>query len=316
MLALSEEDCFEGNYMLSALRSDIIKLLWSEYKTHIGYLNNLPNGSKLKLDHFAIIDFNSSTSGIGTLSKIFEMLGFHIAGKGYLPEKINDFIWMREPDFLSQEIEVSLPQIVLADFRTNLLSDETQTIIGKYSNNIPEFDFASLEEMLNSLENGDKAKYDDILKLIFNYVNSRPWPAPTTEDYNKIKEEHELIAWVLLMGRRVNHFGIQINDYTNFDNLENFVEHYKQSNSSKINAINGEIKGGARDGIAQASSIGNEISVKTADGSVITHDSFLEFVWRYKNSDKDAKTNSDQYSEFVAKNANYVIESLCNESNS
>jgi len=312
MLALSIEDTHKGEDMLATLRADLISVLWSNYLNEIEYFTDIFGDNTPNLDHFAVIDLRSKHSGIRPLVKIFELLEFELAGSGYLPEKSNDFVWMREPGFMSQPINSCLPQIVLADFRTELLSAEVQNILSKYTDQVQEFDLSTLETMVKALKNGDKTAHKNIIKRISSYTNQRPWSLPTIEDYQDVRAENELIAWVLLMGRKINHFGVQINGYDNFRDLSCFLKYIKESNLSKINKIHGEIKGSVVDGIAQASSLGEEITASAANGDVITNNSFMEFVWRYPKSSSPPKLNIDQHTEFVAKNANYVIESLLN----
>ena len=88
-----------------------------------GHINKFPHLKQLfpkslpAIDHLAIIDLNSDHSGISYLSRILCSIGFVKQGDGYLLDKKNDFIWLRQEDFEMQKPENMLPQIVLADFR-------------------------------------------------------------------------------------------------------------------------------------------------------------------------------------------------------
>lgn len=300
---------------LAKLRKDLIEQLWIEYLLDIKHFDDIFPQTRPLLDHFAIIDIGVSNSNIPTMQKIFESLGFETAGSGYLPQKFNDFIWMREPDFTELNIQSSLPQVVLADFRVNQLSITNQQIIKKYTSNIACFDFTIFKNRLNRLIAGDTSQHLKICSMVFNYLNNRPWKALEIADYLSVKEENELIAWVLLMGRKINHFGIQISAMHDYTDLTSFLEYFKNSNFAKVNNLNGEIKGSNREGIAQASSLGERIEAPLRDGKMPVNNSFIEFVWRYpKNKNQTPMINSQQYLDFFAGNANYVIESLYDKS--
>jgi len=91
--------------------------------------------------------------------------------------------------------------------------------------------------------------------------------------------------------------------------LKEFNSHVQNNYNTVMNKEGGLIKGGAKCGIEQSSTMGKVVEVKLEDGVVKTNDSFLEFVWRYpvKSSPKVMK---DYYMDFIPVNADKVIESL------
>src|SRR3990167_5495295 len=122
--------------MLRSLRSSVIDHLWREYHQtnhqmrQIEY--HLSNYRKpLPLDHFAIIDLPSPHTGIPILRDIFLLLGFKEHGKGYLPDKHNDFLWMADQDCANMPALLAPPQAVVADFRLNEMPPNVRYIIEK-----------------------------------------------------------------------------------------------------------------------------------------------------------------------------------------
>jgi hypothetical protein len=275
-------------------KTQIIDFLWKNYLPSIPYYDTVFKNNKPVLDHLAIIDLpRSDNSGIPFLKSIFSELGFVETGSGYLPEKQNDFIWMTDPTSQSQEADKALPQVVLADFRLENLSPTVQKIISKYSKTTKPI---------------DQSKINDS-QYLEKYFFTRAWDLPTIADYNAVKHENQLLAWVLLFGRKVNHFGANITFEKDFSDLWEFNKYLKTLSFTELNSIEGEVKGGEHQGIAQSSTIGQSVKIKAADGYVDAHNSFMEFVWRYPKH-SNPKMWGDYFTGFVAQNANHVIESL------
>jgi len=286
--------------MLYNLQRQIIQNLWDNY------IISIPNFHKIfakkfpLLDHFAILEINSNQEGKNLYARIFKKIGFDIKGEGYLAEKINDFIWLsanNKPYLLPEE---SLPQPIFADFRLELLTLKNRIILEKYIKQIVPFDEKLFDNLLKNIP-------ENAIEYLTDFFCRRPWSKPTINDYLSIKEENQLIAWGLLFGRKVNHFGVNINFLNEYKSLSDFNN--KNHKFATFNEEAGEIKGGEYCGIAQSSTIGEVVGIEVADGIIKTHDSFLEFVWRFSQKSNPQYFN-DYYDGFIPRNANKVIESI------
>lgn len=282
---------------------------WNKYAKCIPNLDAILLNKQPIIDHIAIIDLPSAISGISTLKEIFQNIGYSHKGSGYLPDKINDFIWLNHEKNIHIDANKAIPQIVCADFRINLLSKKAQTIIKKYTSHIQPFNFSQFEKFCSLAAKGFNGYTTKAADLIFNYIYERPWPIPSGNDYKIINSENPLIAWVLLFGRKINHFGLSIHFYEEFDKLSDYNNHLKQHKLVEFNISNGEIKGNHTCGIEQSSSMGQLINIKLIDETIIANDSFIEFVWRHSIKAK-AKLWLDYYKDFIPQNANSVVESL------
>lgn len=289
----------------------IIQSLWNNYEKSIPYIGQLFNDQSFTLDHLAIIDLPSQSSGIPHLKKIFGELGFLQKGSGYLPEKQNDFLWMAFEGVEKQKAEYSTPQTVIADFRLDELSATTREVIHKYLRHIKAFDYTGFAQLAKDAHHGNKTAQSRLAKAAVQELWSRPWSLPTTKDYLLVKEENQLLAWVLLHGRKVNHFGVSIHLNNRYKSLKNFNKDIIGSRFVKLNNFAGEIKGNKDCGIEQSSTLGREELTPTADGEVMANNSFIEFVWRFPLNDNPIYWG-DYYSGFIPKNANNVIESIYN----
>ena len=290
--------------MLATVRQLLIEKLWVKFITSIPNAAEILRDRQPVLDHLAIIDLPSQHSGIPVLQRIFAALGFVPKGSGYLPEKTNDFIWMMPEDNTHKLATESLPQIVLADFRSNLLTQKTQQILDKFTSSMALFDFNLFEQYLQHLPNTT----ENIVNMVFDYLNWQPVVLPTLAEYNYVKHENQLIAWVMLFGRKINHFGLSIHHLEGEQNLLAFNKNIHAIGIA-LNAQGGEIKGSKQYGIEQSSTLGKNISITLDKASIEVRDSFLEFVWRYPIK-PNPRLWSDYFTGFIPYNANSVIESV------
>jgi hypothetical protein len=243
------------------------------------------------------------------LKQIFSRIGFVLQGSGYLPDKVNDFIWMMPRENIEKMAKDSLPQVVLADFRINLLSLEAQKIIQKVVCNMTPFDFELFDEYLVELQKGNAGSINSIVDMVYDYINLPPQIFPTLAEYNYIKHENPLIAWTMLLGRKVNHFGVSLHLKDDVQNLQSYIHNLNLKYQVELNNLGGVIKGSRSLGIEQSSTVGEKLMVTLDGQNVEVRDCFLEFVWRFS-----AKENpmlwSDYFTGFIPYNANSVIESL------
>lgn len=294
-------------------RQIIINQLWQTYVNSVMYVKQICAlfNNNIKLDHFAIIDLPGSCSGIPFLKQIFTLLGFVEAGSGYLPEKQNDFIWLREEQCEDKIAQDVLPQIVIADFRLYELPLTVRNVIDKYVKYLNPLPLADMSHYIKTINNGDNLAQQSLITTVLNQFNTQKWPIPTLKDYQTVKEANELMAWVLVFGRQPNHFGLSIHYLSQFNNLKQFNQCLKNELNTPFNTCGSEIKGNPQLGIEQSSTADHLISIKLEDGILEIPSPFVEFVWRFpKVNNQKPIYWKDYYSDFYAPNANRVIESV------
>lgn len=305
--------------MLRQLRQSIIHHLWHEHRKATSQMalieqHFLQHQIKLSpLDHFAIIDLPGPHSGIPTLTKLFSLLGYEERGKGYLPDKQNDFLWMADADSMQGLAIDALPQAVVADFRPTEMPAAIAAIISKYAQQSAIFPLQTATALAARVQQSDEEAYQALFNIITTYLNGRDWPLPTKAEFYQVREFNELLSWVLVFGRRLNHFTLSVHLMPEFSSLESFHTFISEEVQLQLNHEGGIIKGGSHTGIAQGSTVGTPQTITLADGTVELPAGFVEFVWRYPaRTDMSTPPYWDDYfTGFVAQHANHVIESLC-----
>lgn len=304
---------FQGDVpMLKTVREKLNNRLWQYYK-HL-YWNDaiMPFDKEVILDHFAIIELPSAYSGINYLANIFNLLGYERRGSGYLEAKNNDFIWMAANDCEEKTVHQSLPQLVLADFRLADLSQAVQDIVNHYTRDIMPLNYQELETLIERIAHGHMDAMEAIVHMLFEYLTYRTWGMPTLDEYEVVRRENELLAWVLVFGRTINHYGISVYATGEHLNLQHFINSMVQGRRVKLNKIGGLIKGSPVLGIEQAATQGADVHLALQDGALQLPGPFIEFVWRYPVQENPMLWK-DYYTDFIPANAGDIIESIYTE---
>lgn len=306
--------------MLKSLRRDIFQNLWETYRAASDQLQQIETAlhrrkvKKILIDHFAIIDLPGPQSGIPFLHQLFSFLGYQERGKDYLAEKQNDFLWLSELDSATSEVTKALPQVVIADFRLEEMPLEIKKIIEKYAYQASNLSMTHLQKLFQLALQGDKKAYQILAQTILQYLSGRDWPLPTTKEFCVVQEWNELLAWVLMFGRKPNHFTLSIHLLEHFNDLKHFLSFIENEVKLPINIQGGMIKGNKGLGIEQAATQGRKKIIATSDSNISLPTDFVEFVWRYALSEKRKPVLwQDYFTGFVAVHANHVIESLYEE---
>jgi len=297
--------------MSKTVRQAVIQQLWQHWRNNSPEAMQIENALREKtrhpiiLDHFAIIDLPSAHSGMSVLRSLFSAIGYQERGQGYLPEKQNDFLWMAEEDSAANTPQNTLPQAVVADFRLHEMPIEIRSIIEKYAAQTKPSPLHAITQLNDPQQ---------IASLICAYLNTgRDWPLPTVKDFLTVYEFNELLAWVLVFGRKPNHFTISVHLLPDYNDLAEFNTFIEQELGLPLNRDGGLIKGQKESGIAQSSTKGILRTVPLADGEVQLPTEFTEFVWRYPASSTAPTLWQDYFTGFIAQHADYVIESLYRE---
>lgn len=302
--------------MLNRIKSHVFSQLWQNYTSGLIELSTIQRHiqqhfqEELKLDHLALIDLPGPCTGMDTLSCLFSYLGYKVRGQDYLAEKQNNFRWLSEEVSIATLAVDAFPQVVVADFCREALTPEVLTIIDYYAAFAKPLDNDYLEFLQRRMLQQDGRAADEMSIFIMNYLQQRDWPLPTVKEYEIVKRHNELLAWVLVRGRQVNHFAWAIHLSKGFNSLEAFNHCLHSSLCIPLNEKGGLIKGDINKGIEQSATQPAVKSVRLADGFIDLSDRFIEFVWRHPKKTGKPTLWHDYFTGFVADNADRVVESL------
>lgn len=317
-IVTTKENNTRQNQMLKQFRQRFIDHLWMNYCHHsmdcrlIATKLMEKGAAQIHLDHLAVIDLPSKHSGIPHMQRLMEEIGYTVRGRDYLPKKQNDFCWMAERNCLDQPAAAVLPQIVVADFRLEEMPAAVSTIIEKYANQTRGIAWDMLLPQLNAIELGNDEAMRVASKYLESYFMGRDWPLPTFEEFATVHAFNELLAWVLIFGRRPNHFTFSIHLLDMFPDLESFNLFIEKDLGLALNLDSGRIKGGDKVGIAQSATIERKEKIQLEGGEIELPTTFVEFVWRYPatNTMSTPAKWGEYFTGFIPQLADQIIQSL------
>lgn len=110
----------------------------------------------------------------------------------------------------------------------------------------------------------------------------RPWVPVSWDTYRSLREASEYAAWVAAFGLRANHFTVSVNALSSFgpSPLEGLCVWLKAQGHA-LNESGGEIKGGPAQGLEQASTLADRVSVDFADEIHGVPSCYVEFALRH-----------------------------------
>jgi hypothetical protein len=299
--------------LLGYVRRKITLNLWRKFQSESTeaevITNNLGN---VILDHFAIIDLPGPETGIPFLQQLFEAIGFVKQGEGYLADKQNEFRWMAEENADTQLAEQVSPQVVIADFHPHALSPRVRGLIEKYSHLAEKVSMDAILRLSAQARAGNRAAADELAHEVASHLH-KPFLYGTVsrEDAEAILRENELLGWVLLFGRQVNHFGLAMHLCTETPSLEAFNHFIESRLGLALNEVGGlKIKGGKEQGIEQSATLHGARVFELPGGSLQLPNKFLEFVWRHPKAGVRPQRWNEYFTGFVPANADRIVESL------
>jgi hypothetical protein len=232
-------------------------------------------GNKVVHDHIALRTFDDPRMNIDVISRLFTERGYEQRGNyEFKTKKLRGIHMEHRTDPLA-------PKVFISELLTSELSDYLQ---------------ATVRECLN--RPGDSVYSDPDL-----VYRGSIWGKISFDTYNRLRQESEYAAWLLVYGYRANHFAVKVNELKNFMTLQE-VNEFIQSNGYRMTTVGGEIIYGAPEELLeQSATLAELLPVEFTDGIHEIPSCFYEFTLRYNRPD------GTQYSGFIAANADKIFES-------
>lgn len=212
--------------------------LWDRYRARVSYVRDYErmiasSQATFVNDHIAFRTLASQqpTTGIVSLSRLFEALGYVAAGSYQFADKHLSSTHFQHPNG-------QFPKIFISELRSWELSETAQRILAKTvrSHRAP-FSDAALARLLQ-VSNATQA---ELLDLVTSQFHDLPWDVPEQADVEAINQESQFGAWVLVHGYNVNHFTALINSQATADlsDIEQTIQALKKISVPMKNEIEG-----------------------------------------------------------------------------
>ncbi|MBQ4833453.1 DUF1338 domain-containing protein [Pseudoalteromonas sp. MMG010] len=252
--------------------------LWENYLTvtpsaeKIHTLLGSSQSNDIINDHIALRTFNIEKVGLEKLAAHFIALGYKECGEYHFKAKK---LYAKH----YEHTDPNQPKVFISELLVEQCSEQLQKIVYDMVENIDE----------NSITNSD-----------FLYSGTH-WQV-SSQTYKRLLEESEYAAWMSAWGYRANHFTVNINALSHFENITQVNDALKNA-GFKLNSSGGEIKGSPAVLLEQSSTLADQYPVEFSDTKINIPSCFYEFAIRYPQA------NGQLYTGFVAASADKIFES-------
>jgi hypothetical protein len=202
--------------------------LWDQYCDRVEYVRTYAKvvaeaGGQFVNDHIALRTFacQQPTTGIVSLSRIFEALGYQAANCYQFTNKHLGAIHFQHP-------HPDFPKIFISELKVWELAPEAQEMV---SGSLASHREPLSNSMLSSLQGIGQHDVDEpqLMDQLVNWFIQLPWAIPDKQDVLAVNEISQYAAWVLVHGYNVNHFTSLINSHgvVALDDIEKTIDALK-----------------------------------------------------------------------------------------
>ncbi len=186
--------------------------LWDTYRRRVSYVQTYEQvirqaGATFFNDHIAFrtLACQQPLTGIASISRIFEALGYRAAGSYHFEDKQLSAIHF-------QHANPQFPKLFISELKTWELPATAREIINRsVRSHRPPVNEAVLAT-LNGLDQQGTPD-DSLLPPVVAQFEQLPWLLPRREDVVAMNKVSQYAAWVLVHGYNVNHFTSLINSH-------------------------------------------------------------------------------------------------------
>jgi hypothetical protein len=257
----------------------IFERFWNSYSTENPSAKRIfdlfaAEGEKVVHDHIALRTFDDPRMNIDVIARVFTDNGYEARGDyEFKAKKLRGKHFEHKGDPMA-------PKVFISELLTDQFSDYLQTTISGYLNRLSDSAYADPD-------------------LVYG---GSVWGKIPFATYNKLREESEYAAWLLVYGYRANHFAVKVNELKKFTSLQT-VNEFVKGNGYRMNTVGGEIYGTPVELLEQSATMAEIQPFEFTDGVHEIPSCFYEFTLRYNQPD------GKQYPGFIAANADKIFES-------
>jgi hypothetical protein len=167
-------------------------------------------GASFFNDHIAFRTFacQQPLTGIASVSRIFEALGYRAAGSYHFEDKQLSAIHF-------QHSNPQFPKLFISELKVWELPAAEREIINRALRShrppVSEKLLVALQELDSKNPDSQSSTTDSLLSEAVAQFHELPWLLPRREDVSELNKVSQYAAWVLVHGYNVNHFTSLIN---------------------------------------------------------------------------------------------------------
>ena len=287
----------------------LFDLLWDRYRRKVSYVGEYEQmiereGGTFVNDHIAFRTFGSSQpqTGIISISRVFEALGYQSAGCYHFNDKHLHAIHFQHPN-------PKFPKLFISELKTWELPFDTRQII---LNTLSSHRDPLSDEQITQLAAIAQVREDRQIKLmqsIVSYFHELPWAPPSKDDVVAVNESSQYAAWVLVHGYNVNHFTSLVNSHNveSLDSIDKTVAALRANGVPMKKKVEGTRGSKLRQSATEAVVI--NVDVKNGQGPTTMPWTYAYFELAERNEVVDQDTGKKtQFNGFLGPQATNLFE--------
>jgi 2-oxoadipate dioxygenase/decarboxylase len=222
--------------------TQLFDVLWDRYRSRVSYVRDYEQviasaGATFVNDHIAFrtLAGQRPLTGIATLSRIFEALGYLAAGCYNFPDKHLNAIHY-------QHANPAFPKLFLSELRIWELPDDVGETLERLLESHRDPVTREQLQQLCTLKQMSAAAHLQLLNMIVDEFHSLPWDLPDKAAVQVVNAHSQYAAWVMVHGYNVNHFTSSINSQgvDSLNDIEKTVTALKNAGVPMKTEIEGE----------------------------------------------------------------------------
>ena len=233
---------------------ELLDALWERYHARVEPARRFEamveaQGRAWRNDHvaFRAVAWQKPASGLFTIARPFEALGYAAAGCYEFPDKKLSAVHYRHRN-------AAFPKLFISELKAWELSPGARAVLARSLERQAPSPLG--DDALAALASGAAADRAALLQACLEFFTRRPWPAPERADMQALDRESQYGAWVLAHGREVNHFTGAVDD------IERAVADLRAAGV----AMKAEIEGAKGSPLRQSSTEAVVLPVEVSDG--------------------------------------------------
>src|SRR5687768_9165530 len=192
--------------------AELFDALWDRYRQRVQYVRTYEQviaqaGATFFNDHIAFRTFASQQpqTGIASISRIFEALGYRAAGNYHFEDKQLSAIHF-------QHANPQFPKLFISELKVWELPAAAAEIIDRaVASHRPAVSAKHLTALAR-LDQSDSSRAE-LMREVAAFFHELPWQLPPRQDVAALNAASQYAAWVLVHGYNVNHFTSLINSH-------------------------------------------------------------------------------------------------------
>ncbi len=187
--------------------------LWDRYRLRVSYVQAYEKmvaqaGATFCNDHIAFrtLAVQQPQTGIASVSRVFEALGYRAAGSYHFEDKQLSAIHFQHPNG-------KFPKLFISELKTWELPTPSRRLIEQ---TLVNHRLAFREESLAALANLDSnpvTTTGELLAEVVDFFHTLPWQPPQKDAVQELNQVSQYGAWTLVHGYNVNHFTSLVNSH-------------------------------------------------------------------------------------------------------